>query len=57
MPCMLGLHRVLGRSLLGLLPAEGSSIITIMAVNLLLRSEDEAVIWRGSLVSAAIRQL
>ena len=40
----------------GLLPVESKSGIKVMSINLLLPSEDEAVIWRGPLISGAIKQ-
>jgi len=40
----------------GILPAETESGIRLMSINLLLPSEDEAVIWRGPLISGAIQQ-
>jgi Mrp family chromosome partitioning ATPase len=55
-PRMFGLHDVPGASPLGLLPAVSSTGIKVMSVNLLLPREDEAVIWRGPLISSAIRQ-
>jgi Mrp family chromosome partitioning ATPase len=45
-----------GQSPLGILPAETEMGIKIMSINLLLPNEDEAVIWRGPLISGAIRQ-
>ncbi|NLE76825.1 MAG: Mrp/NBP35 family ATP-binding protein [Chloroflexi bacterium] len=45
-----------GNSPLGLLPAETKTKIKVMSINLLLPSEDHAVIWRGPLISGAIRQ-
>ncbi|MBC8264706.1 MAG: Mrp/NBP35 family ATP-binding protein [Anaerolineales bacterium] len=45
-----------GRSPLGLLPVESETGIKIMSINLLLPQEDEAVIWRGPLISTAIKQ-
>jgi len=41
---------------MGLLPAESQSGILVMSINLLLPREDEAVIWRGPLISRAIQQ-
>jgi Mrp family chromosome partitioning ATPase len=55
-PRMFGLHGVLGTSPLGILPAETPSGIKVMSINLLLPTEDEAVIWRGPLISGAIKQ-
>jgi len=40
----------------GLLPVSTKSGISIMSINLLLPSEDEAVIWRGPLIGNTIRQ-
>jgi len=45
-----------GSSPLGLLPAETESGIKVMSINLLLPTEDQAVIWRGPLISSAIKQ-
>jgi Mrp family chromosome partitioning ATPase len=45
-----------GQSPLGILPAETKTGIKVMSINLLLPNEDEAVIWRGPLISGAIRQ-
>jgi Mrp family chromosome partitioning ATPase len=39
-----------------MLPAETPGGIKVMSINLLLPSEDEAVIWRGPLISSAIKQ-
>ena len=41
---------------LGLLPAETETGIKVMSINLLLESEDQAVVWRGPLISGAIKQ-
>jgi len=40
----------------GLVPTESNAGVKIMSINLLLSREDEAVIWRGPLISGAIRQ-
>ncbi len=45
-----------GSSPVALLPAETRTGIRVMSINLLLESEDQAVIWRGPLISSAIRQ-
>jgi Mrp family chromosome partitioning ATPase len=55
-PKMFGLHHVRGMSPLGLLPAVSSTGVKVMSINLLLSREDEAVIWRGPLITGAIRQ-
>jgi ATP-binding protein involved in chromosome partitioning len=41
---------------LGILPVESRTGIKVMSINLLLQSEDQAVIWRGPLISVAIKQ-
>jgi Mrp family chromosome partitioning ATPase len=46
----------LGVSPLGPVPPETRSGIKVMSINLLLEQEDMAVIWRGPLVSGAIKQ-
>ena len=55
-PKMFGLHDPPPAGPVGLLPAETESGIRVMSINLLLPSEDEAVIWRGPLISGAIQQ-
>jgi Mrp family chromosome partitioning ATPase len=45
-----------GASPLAILPAESESGIKVMSINLLLEREDQAVIWRGPLISGAIQQ-
>lgn len=40
----------------GAIPAESSTGLKVMSMNLILPSEDEAVIWRGPLVSGAVKQ-
>jgi Mrp family chromosome partitioning ATPase len=45
-----------GNSPLGIVPVESETGIKVMSINLLLPSEDEAVIWRGPLISTAIKQ-
>lgn len=55
-PMMFGLHQPPLMSPTGILPAETTGGIKVMSINLLLPSEDEAVIWRGPLISSAIKQ-
>ena len=55
-PKMFGLHAPPPMGPVGILPAETESGIRLMSINLLLPSEDEAVIWRGPLISGAIKQ-
>jgi Mrp family chromosome partitioning ATPase len=55
-PMMFGLHRqpVIGPT--GMLPVETSTGIKVMSINLLLQSEDQAVVWRGPLIAKMIKQ-
>jgi Mrp family chromosome partitioning ATPase len=46
----------LGMSPMGPMPPESELGIKVMSINLLLEQEDMAVIWRGPLVSGAIKQ-
>ena len=55
-PKMFGLHEPPAMGPIGILPAETEAGIKVMSINLLLPSEDEAVIWRGPLISQAIKQ-
>jgi Mrp family chromosome partitioning ATPase len=55
-PKMFGLDSRPSGSETGILPVLSRSGIEIMSMNLLLPSEDEAVIWRGPLMSKAITQ-
>jgi Mrp family chromosome partitioning ATPase len=55
-PKMFGLHDRPTVSPIGLLPAESKTGIKVMSINLLLQSEQQAVIWRGPLIAGAIRQ-
>jgi len=55
-PKMFGLTARPSGSDTGILPISSKSGIEVMSMNLLLPSEDEAVIWRGPLMSKAIMQ-
>ncbi len=55
-PKMFGLDARPSGSETGILPILSKSGIEIMSMNLLLPTEDEAVIWRGPLMSKAITQ-
>jgi Mrp family chromosome partitioning ATPase len=55
-PKMFGLHEPPPMGPVGIIPAETESGIRVMSINLLLPAEDEAVIWRGPLISGAIKQ-
>ena len=46
----------LGTSPIGPVPPQSSTGIKVMSINLLLEDEDTAIIWRGPLVSGAIKQ-
>ena len=55
-PKMFGLHGAPPMGPVGILPAETRTGIKVMSINLLLSREDEAVIWRGPLISGVIKQ-
>ncbi|MFC2072731.1 P-loop NTPase [Chloroflexota bacterium] len=55
-PKMFGIDTRPGGSESGMLPVLSRSGIEIMSINLLLPSEDDAVIWRGPLIGKAIAQ-
>ena len=55
-PRMLGLNARPSGNETGILPVLSRSGIEVMSMNLLLPNEDEAVIWRGPLMSRAITQ-
>jgi Mrp family chromosome partitioning ATPase len=55
-PKMFGLHEPPAMGPMGIIPAATEAGIKVMSINLLLPNEDEAVIWRGPLISGAIKQ-
>ena len=55
-PRMFGLHQPPPMGPLGILPAETEAGVKVMSINLLLPNEDQAVVWRGPLISKAIKQ-
>ncbi len=55
-PKMFGLKERPSGGPMGIKPVESKKGIKIMSINLLLPEEDIAVIWRGPLISSAIRQ-
>jgi Mrp family chromosome partitioning ATPase len=55
-PKMFGIKVPPGGNDSGLLPVLSKSGIEVMSINLLLPSEDEAVIWRGPLIGNTIKQ-
>ncbi|MGB9619765.1 MAG: Mrp/NBP35 family ATP-binding protein, partial [Armatimonadota bacterium] len=55
-PKMFGVHTRPDTCEFGLLPPESASGIRLMSINLLLERQDDAVIWRGPLLSNTVRQ-
>lgn len=55
-PMMFGLHGTPEAGPTGILPVATAEGIRVMSINLLLPSEDQAVVWRGPLISRAIQQ-
>jgi ATP-binding protein involved in chromosome partitioning len=55
-PKMFGLNDRPSGNESGILPVLSTSGIEVMSINLLLPSEDDAVIWRGPLIGNAIKQ-
>ena len=45
-----------GASIFAILPPESRTGIKVMSINLLLESDDQAVIWRGPIISGVIKQ-
>lgn len=55
-PRMFGLKQRPAGSESGLMPVVSQSGVEIMSINLLLPNEDDAVIWRGPIISRSIQQ-
>ncbi|NLZ52295.1 MAG: Mrp/NBP35 family ATP-binding protein [Thermoanaerobacteraceae bacterium] len=55
-PRMFGVNKRPENIGIGLMPPESSTGIRIMSLNLLLKNEDDPVIWRGPLIGNAIQQ-
>lgn len=55
-PKMFGLREKPQPSPLGVMPVASRSGIEIISINLFLEREDEAVVWRGPMVTGAIKQ-
>ena len=55
-PHMFGLSERLKFSPFGIIPSSSANGVKVMSMNLLLDREDDAVIWRGPLISGAIKQ-
>jgi Mrp family chromosome partitioning ATPase len=56
-PMLFGLHGPVGAGSAGIQPLESGLGVKIISMNFLLSSEDQPVIWRGPLISRAIKQL
>lgn len=55
-PKALGIKKKAPESTLGLLPAESSTGIKVMSINLLLPNETDPVIWRGPILGNTVKQ-
>ena len=55
-PRVFGLREAPRMNMFGMLPPQSGLGIKVMSVNLLLPSEDEAVIWRGPVIAGVIKQ-
>lgn len=56
-PMLFGLHGPVEFGTVGIQPLKSHTGIKVISMNLLLSSEDQAVIWRGPLISKTIKQL
>ena len=56
-PMLFGLHGPVDLGDYGIMPLKSRTGIKVISMNLLLKTEDQPVIWRGPLVSRGIRQL
>lgn len=55
-PKLFGLQAPPTGSPLGIMPPQTSSGIKVMSINLMLQREEDAVIWRGPMITSAINQ-
>ncbi|RQD78362.1 MAG: ATP-binding protein [Candidatus Syntrophonatronum acetioxidans] len=55
-PKIFGIKNRIKPSAEGILPAESSSGLKIVSINLFLDQEDDPVIWRGPLIAGAVKQ-
>ena len=55
-PKAFGIHEKAKGSDIGLLPVKSKTGIPIMSINLLLENESDPVVWRGPLISGAVKQ-
>ena len=56
MPQSFGIHQKAEGNDLGIFPAETSTGIRLMSLNLLLENENDPVIWRGPVIAGAVKQ-
>lgn len=56
-PMLFGLHGPVEAGEFGIQPLQSQSGIKVISMNLLLAREDQPVIWRGPMISKAIKQL
>lgn len=56
-PMLFGLHGPVEPGSVGIAPLKSRGGIKVISMNLLLSSEDQPVVWRGPLISKAIKQL
>ncbi len=55
-PKLFGVHEPPMSGPLGIVPPQSSTGVKIMSINLMLQNEEDAVIWRGPLITSAINQ-
>ncbi|MCD6345048.1 MAG: Mrp/NBP35 family ATP-binding protein [Anaerolineae bacterium] len=55
-PKLFGVHEAPLMGPLGIVPPLSRGGVKIMSINLMLQAEDDAVIWRGPLITSAIKQ-
>ena len=55
-PKLFGVHEAPTTSPLGIMPPQTSGGIKLMSINLMLQNEEDAVIWRGPMITSAINQ-
>lgn len=55
-PKMFGIDKKAKNTELGLIPAQSSSGIDVMSINLLLANPEDPVIWRGPIIAGVVKQ-
>ncbi len=55
-PLLFGVHEPPAMGAIGIMPPISRGGVKIMSINLMLRDEGQAVIWRGPLITSAIQQ-